>query len=185
MPKNEKVAIVSLLDVIDMCQKFNDEEISQEEFVEWTQENIKVISYLPLTDKVMCVIDLLYEKENDTSESMEWEIAALEQEKFWGVLLRYTNIDTTDTEMEQNIINYDLVYSLMGDWILAHCLADYERTIKMFESLVNVYNIQGLLSIFESFDDSNLAKPVEDFKQKVDELLDKENMIKNISDMMK
>lgn len=177
---SESENIITLEEVCIKCREYIDEKITQEELNTWL-DNIKIHTYLKLSDKYVCISELLFKYEMSEDNSLEWQICELEQNKLWCVLLKYTNIQTEGYEEYKTLDNYDLIYSTIGDIILLGCYTDYSRTIKMFDDIVNVYNIQSLLQIFENFDEDTLEKSSEDLKKQLEYLSQKGNVIDNLS----
>ena len=172
---------ITLKEVCEVCEKYNNQELSQSELQEWIKK-IKVSNYMSIYDKVYHILSLLFAKEMDEDEDLIWQIADLEQYKFWDILLAYTNINTEDFKDYMTFVCYDEVYSVIGDYILVQCYADYDRTIKMFESMVNMYNVKDLLKAFENFDASYLENSDKEIKKQLD-ILDKSK--KNLQDITK
>ena len=93
----EEKKYIQLEEVIDVCQKFINKEITQEELEEWGN-TIVVQKFLPMELKAK-VVDFLI---NDCyySENSVDKVVELECNKFWYVLLLYTNINIEGKEEE-------------------------------------------------------------------------------------
>lgn len=181
--ENSENSEVPLDELCEICSKYNLNEISQEELLE-TISKIKVISYLPLFDKVTCVAFLLMKASFSEDNEPEWQIFELEQYKFWDVLLKYTNIKTEGFEDYKTVNNYDAIYSAIGDYILLNCFSDYQRTIQMFESTINIYNIKNLLQTFANFDDSRLAESSEKLNEELESIAKHSGLIDKLAEIL-
>lgn len=179
----EDIQEIPLNEVVEKCSQYLANEISQREFAEWAKK-IKIASYLPLLDKMSCLSYLLFKASFDEDEDPEWQIFALEQYKFWDVLLKYTNIKTEGYEEEKNLNNYDTVFSALGDYIVVNCYNDYNRIIQMFESTMNIYNIKNLLQTFANFGEENFAKSNEELNKELKTLAKHKGTIDTLAEIL-
>lgn len=180
---NESIEEIPLNEVVEKCSQYLTNEISQREFAEWAKK-IKIASYLPLLDKMSCISYLLFKASFDEDEDPEWQMFALEQYKFWEILLKYTNIKTEGYEEEKNLNNYDTVFSTLGDYIIANCYNDYNRIIQMFESTTNIYNIKNLLQTFANFDEEKFAKSNEELNKELKTLAKHKGTIDTLAEIL-
>lgn len=179
----EDIQEIPLDEVVEKCSQYLANEISQREFAEWAKK-IKIASYLPLLDKMSCISYLLFKASFDEDEDPEWQMFALEQYKFWEILLKYTNIKTEGYEEEKNLNNYDTVFSTLGDYIIANCYNDYNRIIQMFESTTNIYNIKNLLQTFANFDEEKFAKSNEELNKELESLAEHKGTIDTLAEIL-
>jgi hypothetical protein len=178
-----EIVEIPLDEVCEICLKYSLGEMDQKEFSKWVKK-IKIVHYLPLLDKAVCLSTLLLKNSFEEDSDPEWQIIALEQYKFWDILLKYTNIQTEGYEDYKTLNNYDAVYSSIGDYIAANCYNDYNRIIQMFESTVNVYNVQNLLRIFNNFDEEKMQKSSEELNQELESLSKHSGMIDKLAEIL-
>lgn len=141
---------IKLEEVIEWCKNFiSTEEHDKEEIEAWLN-NIEVKSYLSLMDKASAVNKVLFLRDVPVFGDEVLNIVEFEKLKFWHILLLYTNIDIGNNTDILSAENYDVIYSVIGDYIYIKCYNDYNRTIKMIDDIINYTNIQKMAEIVES-----------------------------------
>ena len=67
-----------------------------------------------------------------TAGEQDLMFGELETKKFWVIALAYTNISTSGYEDLMTYNSYDLIFAVMGNWLLSTIREDYNRTIKSY-----------------------------------------------------
>lgn len=171
---------VALDDIINICIEYLEGNISQEELIHWAEDNIKVRFYLPLSKKYSCV-NLLINKLN-YSEDAVYKSIEFEMNKFWYILLEYTNIDNSE-ENKFTIENYDVIYSCFGAWIFASVQIDYKIIENIIDCSMNYLNLISLTNIVSEFN-SNDLKSLSKTDKEILNILKKPDALKNIADIL-
>lgn len=156
--ENENILMVTLKEVLDICSKYGLSEISQKELQDWFVENIKVYTYLPIQTKFLLINQILYNEPFYSVDDSSLKAMEFEMKKFWVIALAYTNIDLKGYEDLQTISSYDLLFSIMGNWLLTIIEKDYDRTIEILNQTVNINNINSLMETFGSMDTKSLRR---------------------------
>lgn len=144
---------VPIDEVIEICKEYLNGEISQEDLEKWGKDRIKIRFYLPIEEKSFCVDNLinnLYYDNNSIFKSV-----MLEMNKFWYILLEYTNIENLEQD-KFTIENYDIIYSCLGNWIFSLVQLDYNSVEKIIDTAMNYLNILSLTNIVSGFDIKNI-----------------------------
>lgn len=178
LEKKSEETFVSLKEVLDFCVSVLNKEIDKDGVEEFLNK-IFIKHYLPILDKYQCVIYLsnicLYSSYN------EMTVIALEEKKFWNVLLAYTNIQTTGWEKLETEENYDIIFSVLGDIFLEVCGKDYARTIKMFDDLNNFNNISSLLDLLYTMDSGKIDDVTKGLKNQFKILNENKDLIDSMT----
>ena len=173
---------ISLEEVIDICNKFTSGEMSREELESWGN-TIEIRLYLPIVEKTLCIDKII--DESSYSEDKHIKIAQLEMNKFWHILLQYTNIETEGHEDLFTIANYDLIYPVIGYWLKGLLRQDYDVVIDMLNQSINYSNILDMIATTEEVSQNNdYKKLAKIYKAILDILKDKEKL-SALSDIMK
>lgn len=176
--------IVSLSEVIDVCNEFTYGEMTHEELVEWGKK-IEIKQYLPLMDKMSILLDLTIGQSFDDTEVNELLIVQMENKKFWFALLKYTNIEIGENLALCSFENYDLCFPIIGDWILGFCITDYNRLIQMLNDTINVNNIKNLSKLLENVDMDKIKEYSDKVNETIDYLDKNQELVKDLSDIAK
>jgi hypothetical protein len=175
---------LTLPEVIQLCQDILDGKLKGDDMLPFLNR-IYVVRYKNLIEKDMLVSELLFKYEFDSINNIEWNIVNTEQYKLWYLLLSYTNIQIEGYEEYCTLDNYDIVFSVLGDAILSFCERDYNRTIKMFDDAVNVFNLRKLLEGVGGIDEGQLNKSMEDLKEELAYLDKNKDMLENLAAILK
>lgn len=169
--------IIQLEEVIDVCNKFTNGEMSQENLEQWG-DTIKIKLYLPIVEKSMCINQILEECEYNDNTYMK--TAQLEMNKFWYILLKYTNINVNDKINLFTIENYDLIYPVIGYWIQGIVEKDYNVVISMLEQSIDYFNILTLIQPLNNLSEMDLKKIVKTDKD-ILKLLQNPDLVKDLA----
>lgn len=156
--KENEIEMITLKEVLDICSKYGLSEISQKELQDWFVENIKVYTYLPIQTKFLLINHILYNEQFYSVDDSSLKAMEFEMKKFWVIALAYTNINLKGYEELQTISSYDLLFSIMGNWLLTIIEKDYNRTIEILNQTVNINNINSLMETFGSMDTKSLRR---------------------------
>lgn len=183
--KEDKKTIVGLDEILNKCFEYINKEIKQEDLVKWVMDNIKVKSYLPIETKFLLVNDILYGDgfthiEDNTLQSIE-----LETKKFWIIALSYTNISTDGYEDLISYDTYDVLFSVIGDWLLSIIKFDYDRTIEILNNSIGINNLNNILQTFGNLDIENLNKRTSEIKKQIKYFKDNKEQFKDLIDILK
>lgn len=174
---------IKLSEVIKICKKIQEGNLSQEE-VGKLLEPIFIKSYLPIMEKYKVISLILYGENEDNKDDVQSQMLYIENQKFWSILMAYTNIDNSEEHL-QIIQNYDLIMSTIGHIIISMCQYDYEKSCQMLDNAIQLSNIHNLISMAENLDISLLDKHNEEFKNAIDYLKNNKDTVDKISDIIK
>lgn len=177
--KEDEIETIPLDEVYSVCSEYLDGNISQKELQQWGQK-VRFRPYIPIIEKTTILIQILFLKEQQEEDSVEWNVATFETNKFWYALLKYTNIETEGYEEYLNFASYDIIYPVIGDWIMSQCYTDYDRLIKMINDAVNIYNITGLLTLFEGISPEGATEALEKMQQQSEKLQSDKELIADL-----
>lgn len=176
----EKVQDIPFVEVIDVCTKYINKEISLEELRKWG-DKVVFKKYLPIATKTLLVSKVMYS--NYYSEDLTQRMIELQMYKFFDILLAYTNIVVEDTDV--NVDNYDICNSILGDWLLTYSAIDYSKTIELLNDYMNYNNIEQIVSTGEIINNVSLTEynqVQKDFMNKMDS---NPEMLKDMIDILK
>ena len=182
--ENENMAI-GLDEVLNICTKYIEKEITQKELQEWVENNIKIQLYLPIETKFLLINDILYNEQFYSADDSSLKSIELETKKFWVIALSYTNIKTDGYEDLENFSSYDIIFAVMGDWLLSNIKLDYDRTIDILQNTINVNNINGIMETFGNLDTQGLRKYTTEIKKQLKYLQDNKEQIKDLADILR
>ena len=175
----EEKKYIQLEEVIDVCNKFINGEINQEELEAWGN-TIEIRLYMPVATKGVyarkVVEECLY------SDDMATKITQLEMNKFWYVLLKYTNIYTENEDLF-TIDNYDILYPVIGYWLKGIVQQDYNVIIDMIEQMLNYANVLTMANSVEELSKVDL-KAVAKSNKEIQKLLKEPELVKDLASIM-
>lgn len=179
--KQEKdVEFINFEDVVEECIKLHDEEITQEEFEEWC-DRIYFKTYIPIEDKIEVLNEIIFEEE--FSDDLNLKVLQLELYKFYKILIeKYTNILVERKDM--TIENYNIVYSLLGNWILTICGIDYQKTMDILKDYMNYNNISLLINTANVINNTSFDEYMKTQKEMFEWLKNNKNVVKEISQIV-
>ena len=182
--ENENMAI-GLDEVLNICTKYIEKEITQKELQEWVENNIKIQLYLPIETKFLLINDILYNEQFYSADDSSLKSIELETKKFWVIALAYTNIKTESYENLENFDSYDIIFAVMGGGLLSNIKLDYDRTIDILQNTINVNNINGIMETFGNLDTQGLRKYTTEIKKQLKYLQDNKEQIKDLADILR
>ena len=150
-----------------------------------TENNIKIQLYLPIETKFLLINDILYNEQFYSVDDSSLKSIELETKKFWVIALAYTNIKTDGYEDLENFSSYDIIFAVMGDWLLSNIKLDYDRTIDILQNTINVNNINGIMETFGNLDTQGLRKYTTEIKKQLKYLQDNKEQIKDLADILR
>ena len=107
-------------------------------------EDLVIKSYLPLLNKTTAIMSIIMSNNYSDTEYEELKIAEMYKTIFFTIILgQYTNIDVSDSKLF-TYDNYDLLYPIIGDYILTYCGKDFELFMEMLKNTISFYNIKEL-----------------------------------------
>ena len=81
--------------------------------------------------------------------------------------------------------SYDIIFAVMGDWLLSNIKLDYDRTIDILQNTINVNNINGIMETFGNLDTQGLRKYTTEIKKQLKYLQDNKEQIKDLADILR
>ena len=175
----EEKKYIQLEEVIDVCNKFINGKMSQEELEAWGN-TIEIRLYMPIATKGVyarkVVEECLY------SDDIATKITQLEMNKFWYVLLKYTNIYTENEDLF-TIDNYDILYPVIGYWLKGIVQQDYNVIIDMIEQMLNYANVLTMANSVEELSKVDL-KAVAKSNKEIQKLLKEPELVKDLASIM-
>lgn len=182
--ENENMTI-GLDKVLNICTKYIEKEITQKELQEWVENNIKIQLYLPIETKFLLINNILYNEQFYSVDDSSLKSIELETKKFWVIALAYTNIKTDGYEDLESFSSYDIIFAVMGDWLLSNIKLDYDRTIDILQNTININNINGIMETFGNLDTQGLRKYTTEIKKQLKYLQDNKEQIKDLADILR
>ena len=153
---NKEIEDIQLPKLIEICQKYMDNKISQEELENWCNTKIYIKFYLPIAEKSLCIYNILLEQLYNDDVAVK--ISQLEMYKFWYILLQYTNISIQGYDKLLTFDNYDLCYSIIGDFIYSRVKLDYDRTNDMVVNALHIENLNMLIETINNLNNIDIEK---------------------------
>ena len=150
--------IITLNEVLEIGNKYKNGEMTYDELKEWG-DTILVRTYMPIREKVERISKILFD-ETYSEEIME-RFLELEMNKFWFLLLGYTNIEINEETDLLTEYNYNLSFGLLGDWLLNFIKLDYDRSIELFDRIYNYLNVEDLRQSFNNLAGTDFNKMME------------------------
>ena len=172
---------ITIDEVIEMCEKYMNKEIIQEDLQEWWNTNIKIRFYLPIGEKSYVVDRVL--NRLDYGTDFVSNSVFLEMYKFWYILLEYTNIDNTD-EDKFTIDNYDLLFPNIYTGIVSLSGLDYQCVEKILDNALNFTNVNTLMSLGNTIEDTDF-KEIAKLNKNLTKMLKNPEFLKDLSDIAK
>lgn len=149
---------ITLDEVLEIGKKYQNKEMTYEELKEWG-DTILVRTYMPIREKVERISKILFD--SIYSEDIMERFLELEMNKFWILLLGYTNIEINEETDLLTEDNYNLAFGLLGDWLLNFVKLDYDRSIELFDSIYNYLNVEDLRQSFNNLAGTDFSKMME------------------------
>lgn len=172
---------ISIKEIVELCKKYYAGKIDKEDLDEFGNKII-VKSYISLLEKTGLAMTILTQSNYSKDEDISTKIAEMIMNKFFYCLLgAYTNIEIEEEYV--TLINYDLIAPLFKKFILQFCQDDYKELEDMVRDIIQVGNLEQLISIFSNIDSNTLQKANEDLKQNITSLKENEKLIDNIRDI--
>lgn len=150
--------IITLNEVLEIGVKYRDGEMTYEELKAWG-DTMFIRTYMPIREKIERITKILFD-EIYSEDTME-RFLELEMNKFWILLLGYTNIEINEETDLLTEDNYNLAFGLLGDWLLNFVKLDYDRSIELFDSIYNYLNVEDLRQSFNNLAGTDFSKMME------------------------
>ena len=163
--------------------EYQEGKISLEDLDELGKE-ISIRAYLPLIDKMTCVLALVSGMQYSTAETYEVKIVEMYKEMFFSVLLgKYGMIDVSDRTL-YTYSNYDLLYPIIGKFLLAYCKDDYEMIEKMIKDSMNYYGLTSITDAVGAIDMEELKKNTDSNEKFIKGLEQNKDLIHDLKEIM-
>ena len=175
----EEKKYIKLEEAIDVCRKFINQEINQEELEAWGN-TIQIQLYIPVASKGVYAKKVV--EECFYSDDIGVKITQLEMNKFWYILLKYTNIYTENEDLF-TIDNYDILYPVIGYWLKGIVQQDYNVIIDMIEQMLNYANVLTMANSVEELSKVDL-KAVAKSNKEIQKLLKEPELVKDLASIM-
>lgn len=174
--------VYTLKELIDVCNKYSNNEINLDEFKKILEE-VLILKQIPLKDKVWGSMYVLFECEY--TDDLYEKFITLEMNKFWYIILRYCGISGEEEQELCTEENYELLYNTVYRAIMTLIQDDYNDTMRIFNNIVSYANFDA---VFEQLSNIALLDPEkmeEVNKSFIDDLKDNEGLIQSLVDVMK
>lgn len=169
--------------LIKKVAEYQEGKISLEDLDELGKE-ISIRAYLPLIDKMTCVLALVSGMQYNTAETYEVKIVEMYKEMFFSVLLgKYGMIDVSDRTL-YTYSNYDLLYPIIGKFLLAYCKDDYEMIEKMIKDSMNYYGLTSITDAVGAIDMEELKKNTDSNEKFIKGLEQNKDLIHDLKEIM-
>lgn len=176
---------VTLEDVLNICVKYLDRQIDQNELQKWFSEHIVIHLYLPIETKFLLINQILYNEKFYSIDDSSLQAIELETKKFWIIALSYTNIQTNGYEELENFNTYDIMFAVMGDWLLSQIKLDYERTVGILENTININNINNLIETLGNLDITKLNEYTAEIQKQLQYFQNNKEQLKDLTDIVR
>ena len=176
---------VTLEDVLNICVKYLDRQIDQNELQKWFSEHIVIHLYLPIETKFLLINQILYNEKFYSIDDSSLQAIELETKKFWIIALSYTNIQTNEYEELENFNTYDIMFAVMGDWLLSRIKLDYERTVGILENTININNINNLIETLGNLDTAKLNEYTAEIQKQLQYFQNNKEQLKDLTDIVR
>ena len=169
--------------LVQKVTEYQEGKISLEDLDELGKE-ISIRAYLPLIDKMTCVLALVSGMQYNTAETYEVKIVEMYKEMFFSVLLgKYGMIDVSDRSL-YTYSNYDLLYPIIGKFLLAYCKDDYEMIEKMIKDSMNYYGLTSITDAVGAIDMEELKKNTDSNEKFIKGLEQNKDLIHDLKEIM-
>ena len=169
--------------LVQKVTEYQEGKISLEDLDELGKE-ISIRAYLPLIDKMTCVLALVSGMQHNTAETYEVKIVEMYKEMFFSVLLgKYGMIDVSDRTL-YTYSNYDLLYPIIGKFLLAYCKDDYEMIEKMIKDSMNYYGLTSITDAVGAIDMEELKKNTDSNEKFIKGLEQNKDLIHDLKEIM-
>lgn len=169
--------------LVQKVTEYQEGKISLEDLDELGKE-ISIRAYLPLIDKMTCVLALVSGMQYSTAETYEVKIVEMYKEMFFSVLLgKYGMIDVSDRTL-YTYSNYDLLYPIIGKFLLAYCKDDYEMIEKMIKDSMNYYGLTSITDAVGAIDMEELKKNTDSNEKFIKGLEQNKDLIHDLKEIM-
>ena len=174
---------ITLSYLVQKVTEYQEGKISLEDLDELGKE-ISIRAYLPLIDKMTCVLALVSGMQYSTAETYEVKIVEMYKEMFFSVLLgKYGMIDVSDRTL-YTYSNYDLLYPIIGKFLLAYCKDDYEMIEKMIKDSMNYYGLTSITDAVGAIDMEELKKNTDSNEKFIKGLEQNKDLIHDLKEIM-
>lgn len=171
--------VVKMSELLEQCNKFINGDISHDMLIEWSN-NVKFYSFLPIREKIYNIIYILMNCVY--SDDLTERFISLEMNKFWYLLIPYTNIELDDNLMNED--NYNLLYAICYEWISDRVKTDYNVCLSLFDTIMNYLKIDDLSMIFEDLSKTDFGKMMDSNNKLVANLIKEKDVIKDLANIM-
>lgn len=145
----ENIEYVDILDLLEAASDWLSEPEDEEKTKNFEKIKSEIIikSYMPLATKNAVVKRALFDIKTSDDRLDEFP-QALEISLLFDVLLEYTNIQWDNDVELKDAAFYDILWaSGVCDMILEYCRPDYERVIRMVETMFSFENLCSLVDM--------------------------------------
>lgn len=171
--------VVKMSELLDQCNKFLDGKITHEELIQWS-EKVQFFPFLPIREKMFNIMYVLMDcvYSSDLTE----RFITLEMNKFWYLLIPYTNIELDDALMTED--NFDIIYAMCYSWIYDRVKSDYDICLSLFNTVMNILKQEDLAKTFEDLADTNFGDMIKSNNELVDNLSKNKDTIRDLANIM-
>lgn len=172
----------NLKEVIAKIKEFVEGKISEKEIDEFGN-SLNIRAYIPLMDKLRLAITIVSKQEYYNYEVLEIKMAEFYKDLFFDVLLKnYAMIEVDDEDCTYE--NYDLLYPVLGTWLLSYCGNDYNIVKEMIQDSMNLYNIKAINDSVGSISNEGIEKLIQENKNFMKTLEENKPVIEDLKDIM-
>ena len=178
----------SLLNEVEKCNK---NEITKLDFEKWCNENIKVLTYIPIKYKYKIIKfikeDFLkkYLNVDETFVKKDYDNIELQYEIYTRLTILFYYIDISIPSTYINDEMYDTIYnSYFLEYVMSKCSKDYENFIAQCDKTINLSFLIGVDLISDLLSNNNhvfaeSVKMLEDLDKDKLDILKSINMYNN------
>lgn len=136
---------ITYVDLLNEIEKYNKNEVTKVDFEKWCDENIKILTYIPIEYKFKILKfikeDFLnkYINIDETFIKKDYENIAMEYEIYTRLTILFYYIDISLPSTYINSKTYDIIYnSYFFDYIMSKCSKDYNAFLIQCDKVVNL-----------------------------------------------
>lgn len=176
---NNETNVVKLSELVEMCLKHHNGEISLEELQDWSKV-VNFRPFIPIREKMITISDIIFEKMYP--ENYFERLMVEHMYKFWYITMSYTNV-----ELEEDLLteqNYDLIYSYCSEWIKGQVTHDVENYEKLYDYVIKNVQYTDSIDTFKELTNTDFSKLIASNDKLIHDLIDNKEIIADLGKIM-
>lgn len=177
---------ITLQDCINIVDGFIDGSVGAEQ-LELFGTKMTIRAYIPILEKMSILMKVLMKHEISAVESTEIKMTELYKDIFFTVVLGLYGQIQFDEFKDKELLtyeNYDKLFPIFYQYILAYCKTDYEVFMGMLKDCISLNGVQNMVDAVEMMDSDKLQEAVNSNKELIESLKDNEKLVEDMKDML-